>query len=235
VVRNRSGSSESETRSFSVDAALPPLPELAPDPPGPGPGGLLLGAPLRGDPAPSHGVLLDAQGVAPAAGKGGQAATALAFDGERGRVRYAIPYFPTGEFTAAVRVAPRSFPQGRIAQVLSAWARGMDDPLRITVEGGKVFARIEAGRSWSTGGVPLEAGRWVHLAAVKRGARLLLYVDGIESASSEAPVEVESEAENLALGGNPNFPGNEFLPASLADFRLYARALAPEEIRDLAR
>jgi hypothetical protein len=235
AARNRSGSSESEARSFTVDPALPPLPAAVLGPPGEGPDGVLLSAPLRGDPAPSHGLLLDSGGIAPAEGRRGEPGAALSFDGERGRIRYAIPWFPMKDYAAAVHVAVRSFPAGRIAQVLSAWSRGVDDPLRITVEGGKVFARLEAGRSYSTEGVPLEAGRWVHLAAVKRGPRLTLYVDGTERAAAAVPEDVDSEAENVGLGGNPNFGGNEFLPASMADFRLYARALEPGEIRELAR
>lgn len=118
---------------------------------------------------------------------------------------------------------------------MSAWAAPMDDPLRITIEGGRLFARIEAQRAYSTQGIPLESGRWIKVAAVKSGRRLTLFVDGEERASAEAPEEVYSEAATLALGGNPHYPGNEFLRARMADFAFYARALSPAEVRDLAR
>lgn len=81
----------------------------------------------------------------------------------------------------------------------------------------------------------VEPGKWIHVAAVKRRARLALYVDGEEKASATIPAEVYSEAANVALGGNPSFTGNEHLAASMADFALYARALSPEEIRKLVR
>ena len=40
----------------------------------------------------------------------------------------------------------------------------------------------------------VEPGKWIHVAAVKRGARLALYVDGEEKASATTPAEVYSEA-----------------------------------------
>jgi hypothetical protein len=36
------------------------------------------------------------------------------------------------------------------------------------------------------------------------------------------------------LGGNPHFSGNEFLAARFADFRFYAKALSPDEVKALA-
>ncbi|MBI4604988.1 MAG: glycoside hydrolase family 127 protein [Planctomycetes bacterium] len=231
------GRETSAERRFRVDAALPPRPEprASVRAPAPRPDGVLVAAALRGSAAPEHGLLLDQQGVAPAAGPAGEAGGALAFDGEKGRVRYEVPWFPERDYSVALRFAPRSFPQGRIAQLFSAWAAGMDDPLRITVDGGKLSARIEAGGGWSAGGAPLEAGKWVHVAAVKSGPKLTLYVDGEERGSAQVPEEVYSDAASVALGGNPNFGGNEFLPASIAGFALYARALSAEEVRGLAR
>ncbi len=236
VAKGPHGTSFSELHSVEIDPNLPPLSEAALGAPGPGPDGVLVAAPLHGDAKPSFGTLQDAAGVEPAAGSSGEAATALALDGEKGRVRYAIPFFPERDYSVVVRFALRAFPEKRIAQVFSAWAAGSDDPLRITVDGGKLFARIETpGGSYSTQGVPLEAGKWIHAAAVKAGTKLALFVDGEERASVQVPEEIQSEAQNVALGGNPNYGGNEFLAASLADFTLHARALSAEEVRKLAR
>ncbi len=232
---NSNGTAESEARSFQVDPDLPPLPEAAVAFLEPGPGGLLISDPLRGEPRPSRGALLDATGVKPAPGPAGDPKSGVAFDGKRGRIRYAIPYFPEREYTVLVRVAPGEFPEGRIAQIFSAWAKAMDDPLRITIEGGRIFARIESGRGFSTEGIPLQRGRWIHVAAVKSGSKLTLIIDGEEKSSVEVPEEVYSDAQNVALGGNPNYSGNEFLSATMADFALYARALGLEEIRKLSK
>jgi DUF1680 family protein len=228
TARNGSGVEESEARRFRVDPSLPP----ARPPAEPGPGGLLIEAPLRGDPAPARGALVDAAGVAPAAGPAGEPGGALAFDGEKGRVRYAVDEFPSRNYSVSIRAAVRALPEGRIAQVASAWAGSMDDPLRITIDGGKVSARIEAeGRVFATEGVPVRLGEWMRVAAVKSGTVLILYIDGEERARAAVPEEVVSEAAAVGLGGNPNFGGNEFLRADLAEFRFWARALSPEEIR----
>jgi len=77
-------------------------------------------------------------------------------------------------------------------------------------------------------------GEWFHVAAVKAGAKLFLYVDGAERSSAAVPEEVVSEAETMGLGGNPNYGGNEYLAADLCGFRLWARALGAEEVRKLA-
>ena len=81
----------------------------------------------------------------------------------------------------------------------------------------------------------MDAGRWVHIAAVKEGATLRLYVDGTLRKSTSVPLTITSSALNVGLGANPNFGGNEYLDVALAGFRFYARALPPEEVRKLAR
>jgi hypothetical protein len=107
----------------------------------------------------------------------------------------------------------------------------MDDPLRICVVGGKLYARIEAGSGYSTEGVPIEPGRWHHVAVVKSGSQVTLYVGGKRAAAMAAPVEVQSSARDFALGGNPHFTGlSEHLACRLAKFTMYARALTAEEI-----
>jgi hypothetical protein len=233
--RNRHGEARSEARSFRIDPSLgsesPPLAEA----PEPDATGILVRAPLRGDAVPSHGLLQDLRGAEPAPGPSGDPGTALRLDGETGRVRYAIPWFPDRDYSVAIRVSLRSFPRGRIGQIFSSWAGSMDDPLRITIDGGRLFARIEARGTFSTEGVEIAVDRWVHVAAVKAGNRLLLYVDGEVRSSGAVPEEVVSRAENVAVGGNPNYAGNECLDATLADFTLYARALSADEVRALAR
>jgi Concanavalin A-like lectin/glucanases superfamily len=102
------------------------------------------------------------------------------------------------------------------------------------VDGGKVFARIEAGGGFSTPGAMMEAGRWYHVAAVKRGGNLTLFVDGQSVGSCAAPEFTTTQATDCALGGNPHFSGNEFLAARFADFSFFARALTTEEIQGLA-
>ena len=207
TAKNENGAAESEPRSFLVDPELPQVPESVFAALEPGPDGVILRLPEE-----------------------------VSFDGEKEKLVRAIPFFPSRDFSVVVRVKLKKLPEGRIAQVFSAWAKGVDDPLRITIDGGKVFARIETpGGSPSTEGAPIALGEWVHLAAVKEGTKLTLYVNGEARSSVAVPGEVDSDAETVGLGGNPNYPGNEYLAASIKDFALYARALGAEEIMTLAK
>jgi hypothetical protein len=235
VARNEHGRTESEVRSFRVDPQKEPLSAAEIEALVPGPDGLFLAATLAGSERPRRGILEDARGVEATAGPGGEENGALRFDGKASRVRYRLPYFPGESYTVAVWAKVLSFPKGRIGQILSAWAAGMDDPLRVCVDGDRLFARIEAGRGYSTEGAPIAAARWMHVAAVKEGPRLHLYLDGKRRSSVEVPRAVSSSALNVALGANPNYVGNEYLEAALADFRLYARALSAGEVEKLAQ
>jgi hypothetical protein len=228
-----------ETRSdfppkvFRIDPALAPLREEDLAGPRPGPGGLLVRADLAGEAKPQFGRLLRAQGVKPAAGPQGKANSAVELDGQKGMIVYALGEFPPRDYTLAVW-ATWEAPKGRLGQVVSAWEGMMDDPLRICVDGGKLFARVEAARGYSTPGLSLEAGRWHHLAAVKRGPELTLYVNGQPAATLKLPQEVNSLSDQVALGGNPNYTlKSEHLACRLAGFVFYSRAMSGLEVRAL--
>ena len=110
----------------------------------------------------------------------------------------------------------------------------MDDPLRLCVQGGKLFARVEAGKAYSTGGVPVGPDRWYHVAAVKAGERLTLYVDGKPAGSMQVPADVHSAARDFALGANPHYTGqSEHLACRLRGLTFLVRALGPEEVAGL--
>ena len=147
---------------------------------------------------------------------------------------YSVPAWPEEDFTVAVRVRIEEMPKGRIGQIFSAWAAGMDDPLRLAVDNGKLFARIEAGGGFATPGVPIDTGHWHDVAAVKHGSKLTLFLDGKPVGSSAAPEFTTTSARDCALGGNPHFSGNEFLAGTFAYFGLWARALSSEELFQIA-
>jgi hypothetical protein len=100
-----------------------------------------------------------------------------------------------------------------------------------TLPSGKVF-RYEAGKNamWDQ---PLAAG-WQHLAAVKKGDRLLLYVNGEQVAESAtfdaADYDLDTDVP-LKIGSG----SNDVLKGRLSDVRIYQRALQPAEIRALAQ
>jgi uncharacterized protein len=212
---------------FAVNPALPALPVRIPSL---GPDGLLTRADLRGTAEPAFGRLVEGGRFQPAAGVSGAAGQAIRLDGESQKITYAIGEFPEEDFSVAVWVRIDRMPSGRLGEIFSAWCVPMDDPLRVCVEDGKLFARIEAGQGYGTAGLAIEPGQWRHVAAVKARDRLTLYLDGKPGPTVAAPLFVHSSSEEVALGGNPRHAGNEFLAAAFADFRLYGRALSAAEI-----
>lgn len=207
---------------FRIDPALPPVTQAMPECQL-GPGGELIEAALRAGPQPERGQLVRATGVV-------ATNDAIELSGERSMLVYALPEFPEEDFSVGVRVFVRRLPVGRIGQAFSAWATGMDDPLRLVVDQGKLYARVEAGEGFSTPGLPLEAGSWYQVLAVKRADRLALYVDGKPVGTTAVPAFVMTAARECALGGNPRYSGDESLAARFADFRFWGRALEDAEI-----
>jgi len=174
-----------------------------------------------------------ATAVKPAPGPRGETDRALEFDGRQDRVLYALEEFPEEDYSVALWVKVMDLPEGRLGQVCSAWTAGMDDPLRVCVQHGRLFARIEAGQAYSTEGVS-RPGQPV----VARGR-------GEVRNHAHALVERRSQVERYGARthpqrrarprprGNPHFGGNEFLAAQLAEFACYRRALSGEEIQRL--
>jgi hypothetical protein len=236
ISRNAHGTTENPLclARFRVDTNLPPVSDRALAAFLAGPPEVLAAAALRGDPNPQTGILLAATPVKSVAGPRGQPAGAVEFDGVKDRLVYQVEEWPEEDFSVSVWVQLTRLPEGRLGQVFSAWAAGMDDPLRICVDGGKLFARIEAGQGYSTEGVAVATGTWFHVAAVKSAAQLTLFVNGEARASTHVPATARTVARDFALGGNPHYGGNEFLAVQLADFAFYARVLATPEVKRLA-
>ncbi len=210
---------------FRIDAAAPP--QVLPPEPKRGPNGEIVVHTLRDDAPPQFGELKAAKFSA-------RDAEGTEVNGRDQMLIYAVPAWPDEDFTVSLRVLVKEHPRQRLGQVFSAWAGGMDDPLRIVVDGGKLFARVEAGGAFGTSGLTIETNRWYAVAAVKRGAQLTLHVDGKAVVSCTVPEFLTTQAQDCALGGNPHFGGNEFLAARFADFRFYGKALSTEEIQMLA-
>jgi DUF1680 family protein len=203
------------------------LQQVWPPDPKPGPNGEFITHSLRGEAAPQFGEVKSATHSA-------RDADGTEVNGRDQMLIYAVPAWPEEDFTVAVRVRLHESQGKRAGQIFSGWAAGMDDPLRLMVDGGKVTARIESGGFFSTPGAALESGRWYHVAAVKSGGTLTLFVDGKSVGSCGAPEFTTTMAKDCALGGNPHHSGNEFLAAKFADFSMFARALTAEEIQALA-
>ncbi|HEY5910885.1 MAG TPA: beta-L-arabinofuranosidase domain-containing protein [Verrucomicrobiae bacterium] len=200
-----------------------PMQSLPPEP-NPGPNGELILHSLRGEARPNFGELLSEKFVT-------HNSEGTKVNGRDQMLLYSMPAWPEEDFTVAVRVRIDEVPKDRIGQIFSAWTAGMDDPLRLVVDKGRVFARVEAGAGYGTPGVPIETNHWHQIAAVKRGEWLTLFVDGHPTGDCSVPQFATTATRQCALGGNPHFNGNEFLAATFADFGFWARALSSEELR----
>jgi len=200
-----------------------------------GPNGLLVKAHLHGEPKPEFGKLTRATGFVPAPGPDGSPNGAVALNGKDQMLIYALPEDFGDDYSVTLWFRLTALPEKHLGQLFSAWAVGLDDPLRLTIDGGKLFARIEAQQAYSTKGVPIETGAWHHLAAVKSGPRLTLYLDGEPRESVAVPGLINTAARSCALGGNPNYVGNEFLAADFAGFVMFLKALQDTEVKELSR
>ncbi len=200
-----------------------------------GPDGLGLKAALHGDPKPEFGRLKRATAYSDTMDPGGSTNTAIRLNGQDQMLVYTLPEELDEDYSVAVWFRLLALPEGRVGQIFSAWTKNMDDPLRLTIEGGKLYARIEAQADYSSKGLMVERNVWHHLAAVKSGATLILYLDGQARERMAVPQFLGTTSRTCALGGNPNFSGNEFLSADFADLNVFYRALAEAEVHRLAK
>lgn len=233
VVRERDGVSrpnEDGWRTLTVEAGAPAQGLPIPVPLRIREDGVVVDAPLAGVPEPSFGELSRAENLLPAE-RNGDPAGAVSLNGRDSKLVYSFAYWPTGDFSASAWFCLDAYPRGRIAQVVSGWCQGGDDPLRITIDDGKVVARIEGIWTQPMAGIPVELGRWYHVAAVRQEGRLRLYLDGqLAGDTACASTGPFTQSAAVGVGCNPLYNGNECLPGRIAGFRLYARALTPEEI-----
>jgi hypothetical protein len=114
-----------------------------------------------------------------------------------------------------------------------AWSMAVHDGRLYcgTLPSGHVYA-MTAGVS-VTHDRELEPG-WRHLAAVRQGTRLIMYVDGEVVAESPPKADASLDVSNdepLRIG----FGEHDYFRGSLCDLRLYRGALSTDEIAELLK
>ncbi len=100
-----------------------------------------------------------------------------------------------------------------------------------TLPSGKIFS-YESGKVVSAP-ESLKQG-WQHIAAVKTGASLKLYVNGSQVAEKQIPTSMKFDLSTdapLKIG----FGANDYFNGKLRDVRLYKRALKTEDIQKLTK
>ena len=80
-----------------------------------------------------------------------------------------------------------------------------------------------------SGGNPLTALQWIHLAGTYDGTRQRLYVNGAEVASLPASGPITESAGPLRMGGNGVW--GEYFAGRIDEVRIYNRALSVAEIQ----
>jgi hypothetical protein len=218
-------------RRIQVDPALVPLTEDDLTEFGENADGVLVEAALRGTPEPAVGRLRSASGWSAAVGSDGAANGSIELNAADGLLVYPVRQFPSRDYTVRINCQPLQR-SDELGQVFSAWCRAGDDPLRICVEGGRLYARIEAsGGGASTSGVAVHEGTWIDICVVKRSDRLSLFIDGTLAETIRVPPQVVSAASDFAIGGNPHFTGySEHLACRVAGLQLLARAISDNEV-----
>ena len=234
IAKNAFGETESDpsAKCFVVDGAMPPLTDAMLTMFGERADGMLVEAPLADSPEPVFGELKKAGGWKPAPGPKGQASGAIELDGRTGMLTYAIKRFPPRQYSVSICFSyPKLEP--RLGQLFSAWCRGMDDPLRICVENGRLSARVEAGRRYDSKSAEIEPGKWYHVCVVKDGSQITLYLDGRKVADMKVPTEIRSQARDFALGGNPHYTAaSEHLACRVTGLQMTLRAMTADEVAD---
>ncbi len=196
--------------------------------------GLVTGAYLNGDGNPVYGFLDRAASVTSAQDRHGNPDAALRFHGNS-MLRYQIPTFPHTEYSLVMWVRPEGQPAGHVRQLFSAWARSMDDPLRVYLRNTELFVGIEGSTGASLGGITIPFDTWSHVGVVKQGRLLRLFVNGeLRAETDAAPQSLSSTmAENFALGANPNHPADEYFTGCIGEFALYAKMLSATDIKEI--
>ena len=83
------------------------------------------------------------------------------------------------------------------------------------------------------GTIPVNDGKWHHVAGVYDGKKMYLYVDGKLDGSTATTTNIPTSTEPVCIGENSQAKGR-FWNGLIEDVRIYDRALTTEEIATLA-
>jgi DUF1680 family protein len=213
-------------RAFTIDPSQPSRTK-----------GAVLRAPLHGTSAPEEGKVTEERDLTPAPGPDGKENGALAFNGSTSKLVYEAPGFPLRAYTLAAwfRAEGVDANDKHWHEIASAWYAGSNDALRVAITGDELIARIEQpGGCPQTPGVRVEEGKWTHVALVKDGNALRLYVNGKETGSVAVPELLASDPKKIGIGCNPVFGDIEGFQGAISGVVFLRQAADAEEIAKMA-
>ncbi len=151
--------------------------------------------------------------------------------GKTSSLTYQLPQFPLTNCTLSFWLQPLDWNLDKPSIVCCANATPSDDPLRILIDRNKLWAEFCAGDVQRFGAIPVEAGKWMHLALVKQTGTLALYVNGQLRGTCMTPSAIYSDADHFSLGSQG---GTNYFHGRFSDLRLIDRAISPSDVRRMA-
>ena len=96
----------------------------------------------------------------------------------------------------------------------------------------RLKVKNDSGTRLEVEGDPLAQGQWYHVAGVRSGSWLGIYVDGVlKDSRNDFAGDLNSNAEFLGIGGEG---GDDAFNGTIDDVRIYNHALTQEEIETVA-
>ncbi|MFJ9624369.1 LamG-like jellyroll fold domain-containing protein [Streptomyces sp. NPDC101181] len=164
----------------------------------------------------------------------GVTGSALKFDGKGQHAQTTGPVVDTTkDYTVSAWASLDTLP-GNYATVLSQDGRRTENPFYLQYGQGAFAFSTPGGKRARLEAAP-ETGRWYHLAGVRKGGEITLYVDGEPAATTEAgPADVSTGPLSV---GRARYDGAEtdFWPGSVDQVAVFDKALTAEEVAALHR
>ncbi|MBA3845506.1 MAG: hypothetical protein H0X45_02550 [Planctomycetes bacterium] len=181
--------------------------------------------------APNHGLVADATWIP------GVLGNALSFDGVDDTLTIPNqPYLEIGrdgaDFTVAFWMMLRAGPTGAWRSLFHKGASEYERTLALWMQPGsdRIHYRVSTTASWNEGGDSqgtLIINSWTHVACVKAGRTLRLYLDGVLDSEVALAGDTVGNSGPIYVGKDPWYPG---VDTAIDQLKIYARALADEEI-----
>jgi hypothetical protein len=97
---------------------------------------------------------------------------------------------------------------------------------------GEVYFTLDQGSGVRRAGELVNSGKWHHIVAVSSPQNMIIYLDGVERASGGSGVDADDSGAPHLIGNRPDDPSFAF-DGDIAEFRIYSRKLAPQEVQYL--
>ncbi|HTA93933.1 MAG TPA: LamG domain-containing protein [Polyangiaceae bacterium] len=168
-----------------------------------------------------------------AAGEGTATDYALQFNGTTDLVY--VPYSTSLDVTTAVTLEAWVYATSAAGGAIGGmWGNGgIADKYLLQLNGGNVIARIvrQEDPSQTTASVTMPLNAWTHVAFTYDGSNILIYLNGVQAASTAAPGSLPAEPLPFRLGiEDINLGTSTFLAGELDEVRVWNVARTAQEI-----